>query len=207
MGRVYRRLTGKAYGFDAMDKDGPSSDNAEADPHHATEGPHPIPQRRSVEASLAGPLPKLERLTSSALNGLIAAAEQARTLRHRTVGTEHLLLALALDAESGAFRMMQRMGANPETIVNDTLRALVPGAMPAPDRPALSPRARLAVELANRASARIGVASTGTEHLLIGLAAESEGIAAKALYKSGIVARVAESHVIAELDGKVPGDL
>lgn len=156
----------------------------------------------TVETKLAGHLPQLERLTPSALQAIVAAGEQATVLRHRAVGTEHLLLALSLDAESGAFRVMQRMGANPETVVADTLRALVPGTASRTDRPAFTPRARLAVELAHRASVRIGVTQTGTEHLLIGLAAEGEGIAAKALNKSGIIARIVESHVTAELDGR-----
>lgn len=174
-------------------------------PHEATGGIHqPALEPLAVQAKLAGHLPQLERLTPSALNALVAAGEQATILRHRAVGTEHLLLALSLDAQSGAFRLMQRMGANPDTVLADTLRALVPGTASRPDRPAFTPRARLAVELAHRASARIGVPCTGTEHLLIGLAAESEGIAAKALNKSGIIARVVESHVTAELDGKTP---
>ncbi|WP_373427549.1 Clp protease N-terminal domain-containing protein [Arthrobacter sp. B3I9] len=54
----------------------------------------------------------------------------------------------------------------------------------------------------HRASARIGVPSTAPEHLLIGLAAEAEGVAAKALRNSGITARTAEKPVTSDLDGR-----
>jgi hypothetical protein len=163
----------------------------------------------SGSAAVAGPgdagRPKLfERLSCAGRDTLDAAQEEARILGHRTVGTEHLLLALTRNAESGACKVMERMGATPATVRADVLSAIVSGATQASGRLAFTPRARLAVELAHRASERIGVPQTGTEHLLIGLAAEGEGIAAQALCKSGIVARTAETQVTVDLDGTGP---
>jgi hypothetical protein len=142
-----------------------------------------------------------ERLSLAGQDALNAAQEEASALGHRSVGTEHLLLALTRQSESGACKVMERMGVNPARVRADVLNAVVPGAGPTSGVLAFTPRARLAVELAHRAAARIDVSQTGTEHLLIGLAAEAEGIAAKALHKSGIVLRTAENQVTADLDG------
>jgi ATP-dependent Clp protease ATP-binding subunit ClpC len=143
-----------------------------------------------------------ERLSPGARGALDAAEEEARALGHRAVGTEHLLLALTRKADSDACRLMQRMGASPDRVRAEVWKAAVAGAVPTPGRPALTPRARLAVDLGHRAAIRIGAPYTGPEHLLIGLAAEGEGIAARALHKSGILARSAEQHAAALLDGK-----
>lgn len=144
----------------------------------------------------------LEHLTPEGHNVLEAAINEAWDLGHGRVGTEHLLLALTRNAESGACRVMEQLGTTPLRIRTDVLNSLTTGAKPSSVPLALTPRARLAVELGHRASARIGVPLTAPEHLLIGLAAEGEGIAAKALQKSGIVARTAENQVTANLDGR-----
>jgi ATP-dependent Clp protease ATP-binding subunit ClpC len=94
------------------------------------------------------------------------------------------------------------LGAVPATVRAEVLHVLVTGPEVEPAALTLTPRARLALELAHRASTRIGVPQTGTEHLLIGLAAESEGIGARTLGKSGISAKAAENQVTANLDGK-----
>lgn len=210
IGRLYRRLgrIGVRPGIGTGEASVPRGPGPVKAPqqHEAIGGNYeaaPLPG--AVGTRLQGYPGQLERLSPAGFNALVVAREQARILRHRTVGTEHLLLALTLDAQSGAYRVMHRMGANPDMIRADTLRALAPGAASTSDLLPFTPRARLAVELAHRASERIGVARTGTEHLLIGLAAESEGIAAKALHKSGIVARTAENQVTADLDGRTPG--
>lgn len=152
-----------------------------------------------------GGSPELFGRLSYAGRGILdAAQEEARALGHRTVGTEHLLLALTRDAGSGACKVMERMGATAVGVRAEVVGAIIPGPAPTSGRLVFAPRARLAVELAHRASLRLGVSLTCTEHLLIGLAAEKEGIAAKALYRSGIVARTAENQVISDLDGRRP---
>lgn len=190
-----------------------SADETSAPRRHAAEpgtqddpgkNQRPVLSSGSVDAGLTGSPGQLERLSPDALNALVVAREQAIILRHRAVGTEHLLLALSLDSGSGAFQVMQRMGANPDAVRADISRFLVPGTGPASDLTSFTPRARLAIELAHRASARIGVPLTATEHLLIGLASENEGIAAKALNKFGVIARTAENQVTADLDEKTP---
>jgi ATP-dependent Clp protease ATP-binding subunit ClpA len=144
----------------------------------------------------------LERLSPAALKALSFAQEEAKTLGHRHIGTEHLLLALTCDPECTAYKILEQMGAVPATVRAQVLQVLVTGPEPEPGALTLTPRARLALELAHRAATRIGVFQTGTEHLLIGLAAESEGIGARTLGKSGISARAAEHQVTTNLDGK-----
>lgn len=174
-------------------------------PHNGGGSREQIPSASLVVGVTQDERPDLrERLSPAGLDTLEVAQAEARFLGHRRVGTEHLLLALTRNAESGACTVMERMGATPARVRADVLSAIVTGAAPISGPLAFTPRARLAVELAHRASARIGVPRTGTEHLLIGLAAEGEGIAAKALHKSGILARTAENQVTADLDGKTP---
>jgi hypothetical protein len=144
----------------------------------------------------------LERLTPTALKALALAHDEAKTLGHRTVGTEHLLLALTRDPELTAYPVLEQLGAAPATIRAEVLAVVVPGRGVGAEVLPCTPRARLALELAHRASTRIGVPQTGTEHLLIGLAAESEGIAARTLRKFGISAKAAEHQVTTNLDGK-----
>lgn len=160
------------------------------------------PPAESPGPSSDGTHDQRERLSPGARSALDAAQEEARMLGHRAVGTEHLLLALTRNADSDACGLMKRMGASPAGVRADVLKVVAAGAAPTPDRPALTPRARLAVDLGHRAAIRIGAPYTGPEHLLIGLAAEGEGIAARTLYKSGILARTAEQHAAALLDGK-----
>jgi ATP-dependent Clp protease ATP-binding subunit ClpA len=151
-----------------------------------------------------------DRLTPEGHHVLDDARYEACALGHHKVGTEHLLLALTRNLESGACRVMEQMRTAPLRVRTDVLGSLACGTEPPPavdGKPApgplgLTPRARLAVELGHRASARIGAPLTGPEHLLIGLAAEGEGIAAKALRKSGITARTAENRVASDLGGR-----
>jgi ATP-dependent Clp protease ATP-binding subunit ClpC len=144
----------------------------------------------------------LNRLSPAALKTLSFAQEEAKTLGHRHIGTEHLLLALTRDPEFAAYKLLEQMAAVPATVRDQVVQVLVPGPEVGPGALTLTPRARLALELAHRASTRIGVPQTGTEHLLIGLAAESEGIGARTLGKSGISAKAAEHQVTTQLDGK-----
>ena len=144
----------------------------------------------------------LERLSPAALETLSFAQEEARTLGHRHIGTEHLLLALTRDPEFAAYKLLEQMGAVPATVRGQVVQVLVTSPEAESGALTLTPRARLALELAHRASTRIGVPQTGTEHLLIGLAAESEGIGARTLGKSGISAKAAEHQVTTNLDGK-----
>lgn len=157
--------------------------------------PSPAATQRDVKPDL------LDRLTPAALKTLSLAQEEAKALGHRHIGTEHLLLALTRDPDFTAYKILKQLGATPATVRTQVIHVLVAGPEVEPGVLALTPRARLALELADRASTRIEVPQIGTEHLLIGLAAENEGIGAKALGKCSVSAKAVEYQVTANLDG------
>jgi ATP-dependent Clp protease ATP-binding subunit ClpA len=161
----------------------------------------PVGSTKPVTTAGEDDADQLERLTDESRHVLDVARNEARTLGQSRVGTEHLLIALTRSTESRACRVMEQLGTTPPRVRADVLDSLTSGTKSLSGPSALTPRARLAIELGHRAAARIGAPMTAPEHLLIGLAAEGEGIAAKALRKSGIVARTAEKQVISDLDG------
>lgn len=152
----------------------------------------------------------LDGLTAKGRDVLEAARNEAWILGQNKVGTEHLLLALTRGPESDACRVMEQFRTSPLRVRTDVLDSLssgaatpsTAGAKPIPGPLGLTPRARLAVQLGHRASARMGVPATEPEHLLIGLAAEGEGVAARALRKSGMTARSVEKRVATGLDAR-----
>lgn len=129
-------------------------------------------------------MPPFDEAASAALT--LAQAE-ARSFGHHFVGTEHLLLALADVASDGteAARILTSLGTDTAT-VRAAVHAVVAAGDPGRDIPLhLTPRARLAVDIAARYAGRLEAAATGTGHLLYGLAAEREGLAAKVLLRHG----------------------
>ena len=157
--------------------------------------PSPSPALPDVKPDL------LERLSPAALTTLSFAQEEAKSLGHRHIGTEHLLLALTRDPGFTACKILEQMGAVPATVRAQVVGVLVPGPEVEREVLTLTPRASLALELAHRASTRIDVPQTGTEHLLIGLAAESEGIGARTLGRYCISAKAVEHQVTTNIDG------
>lgn len=128
-------------------------------------------------------MPPFDEAASSAL----AIAKVEAGLRGQSIGTEHLLLALTGDAGSDACSILHALGASAEAV-----RAAVGALMPdkcGTDRP-LRPtvRARVAVDVAVRCAGRLGASTTSPRHLLYGLAAEGDGLAARALRTRGVTA-------------------
>lgn len=115
----------------------------------------------------------------------LAQAEAARR-GHATVGTEHLLLALTDGSTSDACRILDTLGTSCAA-VNAGIADFLPAGTPGEGgHPHLTPRARVALDIAMRSAARLGAGSTSPRHLLYGLAAEREGLAAKMLLRHGI---------------------
>ena len=129
-----------------------------------------------------------ERLTDEARDCIALAQREARELGHRRAGTEHLLLGL-LGGDGGAARALVALGVSSDRVraelavlvsCRTTLHpAVAPGAAaPGADAPPFSPRAKKVLELAWREARRRGERYAGTEHLLLGLVREGEGLAA-----------------------------
>lgn len=128
------------------------------------------------------------------------AQEEANRLTHNYIGTEHLLLGL-LDVPDGvAMQVLDTMGVEPgkvrsaiDFIINHPERILAGGEI------GLTPRAKKVLELAVDAARRMNLPYVGTEHLLLGLVREGEGIAAGVLESFGVTLEKARRHTITVL--------
>ena len=106
------------------------------------------------------------------------AEGEARSLRHNYIGTEHLLLALAAVGESVAARALVEVGVGYDRVREHLLVAVPVGDAPPGAAIGLTPRAKRSIELAVEAASRLKHQYVGSEHLLLGLAALEDGVAA-----------------------------
>ena len=124
------------------------------------------------------------RFTERAQKVLIYSQEEARRLQHDAVGTEHLLLGLIREGEGVAARVLGNLGINLEQ-VREKIISLV-GTGPAPvQEVSLTPRTKKVLELSVDEARQQGAGYVGTEHLLLGLIREGEGVAARILNDLG----------------------
>jgi ATP-dependent Clp protease ATP-binding subunit ClpA len=125
-------------------------------------------------------------MTERARRVMAAARDEALRRQHDYIGTEHLLIAIAVDAENLGAKVLVRMGVQPDTIVNAVNSILRNGPQPVTTPIGLTPRAKHSVEFAMDAAGRMFHSWIGCEHLLLGLVAESESISAGILAKLGV---------------------
>jgi ATP-dependent Clp protease ATP-binding subunit ClpC len=140
------------------------------------------------------------KFTEKAEQVLLAAGAEARERSHDYVGTEHLLHALLLQAESIAVQALLRCEVSPEDIDKSIAEALerVP-ANSSPSTIPFTPHAKRCLELASDEAVRWGHFFITTEHLILGLAREEEGVAARILNELGIRTEQVESQVYSML--------
>ncbi len=127
----------------------------------------------------------LERFTERARRAVATAGEEALRLEHSWVGTEHLLLGLFCDSESVAAKVLAALGVEAEAVQDRVLEILGPCDARARSDLAFTPRAKKVLELALREALKLGHNYVGTEHLLLAVSAEDEGVASKALRAEG----------------------
>jgi ATP-dependent Clp protease ATP-binding subunit ClpA len=126
-----------------------------------------------------------ERFTDQARRVVVYAQEEAQLLHHHYVGTEHLLLGLAHDGQGVAARALELLGIRLEA-VRSQVEAIVGRGQQAPSGHVLfTPRAKKVLELSLREALQLGHNYIGTEHLLLGLIQEGEGVAAQVLVTLG----------------------
>jgi ATP-dependent Clp protease ATP-binding subunit ClpC len=126
-----------------------------------------------------------ERFTDRARRVLTYAQEEARQLNHSFIGTEHLLLGLIREEEGVGTQALQSLGISSQAVrdeVEETIgtAGTVPGGAPA-----FTPRAKKVLELALREALQLNHSYIGTEHILLGLVREGEGVAATVLVRLG----------------------
>lgn len=143
------------------------------------------------------------RFTERAQKVLIYSQEEARRLQHDAVGTEHLLLGLIREGEGVAARVLGNLGINLEQ-VREKIISLV-GTGPAPvQEVSLTPRTKKVLELSVDEARQQGAGYVGTEHLLLGLIREGEGVAARILNDLGANLQQVRSQLMTLL-GAGPG--
>jgi len=143
-----------------------------------------------------------ERFTERARQVVVLAQEEARTLRHAYIGTEHILLGLLREQEGLAARVLESLGVTLER-VRELVAAIVgagEGEVSSGQIP-FTPRAKKILEMALREALSLGHNYIGTEHILLGLVRENEGVAARILLDSGAAPERIRDEVLAMLGG------
>jgi len=148
-----------------------------------------------------------ERFTENARRVVVSASEEARTLRHDYLGTEHFLLALIRDDQSTAGRMLNALGIAPATVRRDIEQAVPAGnvAETSGHLP-FAPAAKQVLELTLREAARLNSPYIGSGHVLLGLVREGHGPGARVLSALGVdLARARNAErLVREGDGGQP---
>jgi hypothetical protein len=126
-----------------------------------------------------------ERFTDRARRVLVLAQEEARLLNHSFIGTEHILLGLIHEGEGVAAKALESLGISLEA-VREKVEETIGMAGTAPSgSPPFTPRTKKVLELSLREAMQLGHSYIGTEHLLLGLVREGEGVAATVLVSLG----------------------
>ena len=142
------------------------------------------------------------RFTQRAQAALRLAQEASAQLGHGYVGSEHLLLGLSREGQGVAAKVLRNAGLEPETIRSSIARLVGVGApVPMPSQ-GLTPRCKKIIELAMSEAAGLGHRYVGTEHLLLGLLREGDGVAARILAGSGVELKRLYDDLMSALGGE-----
>ncbi len=150
--------------------------------------------------------PTLERFTPRARRVLDHAETVARSLRHNYVGTEHLLLALFDEADGLAAKVLVELGADRATVVREVLQRTTRGETSSTGPVPMTPRAVAILAAAVGQALELGHNYVGTEHLLLAMFSDGEGMAAQVLATLGIDRERVRSRVIEMLSGYLAGE-
>ncbi len=126
-----------------------------------------------------------ERFTDRARRVVVLAQEEARELDHNYIGTEHLLLGLLREGEGVAARALDELGISRTAVREQVVKLIGRGGRTPTGHIPFTPRAKKALELSLREALQLNHNHIGTEHLLLGLIREGEGVAAQVLVELG----------------------
>ena len=147
-----------------------------------------------------------ERFTDRARRVVVLAQDEARGLKHNYIGTEHLLLGLISEGEGVAAKALETMGIKGAAVRASVIEIIGEGEKPVEGHIPFTPRAKRVFELSLREALQLGHNYIGTEHLLLGLLKEGEGVAAQVLTKQGADLAQVRQTVIQMLSGYQRGD-
>ena len=144
---------------------------------------------------------RFEKFSERARRVLTIAQEEARSLNHSYIGTEHILLGLVREEEDVAARVLTNLGIGLSKVRSAVEFIIGRGDKPGTGETGLTPRAKKVIELAIDEARQMGHNYIGTEHLLLGLLREGEGVASSVLDSFGITlerARAEISHILTQ---------
>ena len=141
------------------------------------------------------------RFTERAQRVIVLSQEEARRLGHNVVGTEHILLGLIAEGEDVAARSLLSMGISIDQVRGEVERIIGRGGQPTQGQIGFTPRSKRVLELAFDEARRLGHTYIGTEHLLLGLIREGEGVAAQVLNNLGADLEKVRAQVTSQLGG------
>ncbi len=134
------------------------------------------------------------------------AQEEARLLNHSFIGTEHILLGLIHEGEGLAAKALESLGISLEAVREKVEETIGPAGSAPTGSPPFTPRAKKVLELSLREALQLGHNYIGTEHMLLGLVREGEGVAATVLQSLGADLPHVRQQVIQLLSGSVGRD-
>ena len=142
-----------------------------------------------------------ERFTDRARRVVVLAQEEARMLNHNYIGTEHILLGLIHEGEGVAAKGLESLGISLEAVRSQVEEIIGQGQQAPSGHIPFTPRAKKVLELSLREALQLGHNYIGTEHILLGLIREGEGVAAQVLVKLGADLSRVRQQVIQLLSG------
>jgi ATP-dependent Clp protease ATP-binding subunit ClpA len=145
-----------------------------------------------------------ERFTDRARRVVVLAQEEARMLNHNYIGTEHILLGLAREGDGVAARALESLGISLEAVRQHVEQIIGRGKQAPSGHIPFTPRAKKVLELSLREAQQLGHNYISTEHILLGLIREGEGVAAQVLVRLGADLNRVREQVIQLLAGRDP---
>ena len=151
-------------------------------------------------------MPMFNRFTERARKVILLAKEEAKRFNHDYIGTEHILLGLVREGEGVAAAVLASFGLSPDKIRLEVEKLVQPGpsTVISGDLP-FTPKAKKVIELAMDEARALGHNYIGTEHLLLGLIREGEGVASQVLMNSGLELDKVREEVMNLLGSEIPG--
>jgi ATP-dependent Clp protease ATP-binding subunit ClpC len=141
------------------------------------------------------------RFTPRARKAIACAQDEARDLRHRAVGTEHLLLGVLDEGGNLALKVLEALEVEPDDLRSELTASMDGPSEDARGRTRFTPLSKKALELSMKESVRLGHNYIGCEHLLLGLVATEEGLAGRVLQRMGVELSTTRRTVVTALAG------
>ena len=145
-----------------------------------------------------------ERFTDRARRVVVLAQEEARMLNHNYIGTEHILLGLIHEGEGVAAKALESLGISLDAVRQQVEEIIGQGQQAPSGHIPFTPRAKKVLELSLREALQLGHNYIGTEHILLGLIREGDGVAAQVLVKLGADLNRVRQQVIGLIAGQRP---